>query len=212
MDMEVGAVSLIMNFPSDKLEIIGVNLADQANTPVMYNVSGDELRIGWFSRDYLSLKAADKLLTLRVKLIGSLGKDETIRFTLAENLLNELADAMGSVIRDAMLNIDILSGNAVGIDPMAPTEALQFNSYPNPFYGTTTFAYSLPTAGEVTIELRNMLGVLIRTIVDKAPQISGDHKLVMDGQELPEGVYIATLKLTSGDQLMTRTIKIVRNR
>ena len=99
-----------MNFPSDKLEILGVTLADQANTPVMYNVSGDELRIGWTSLNELSLKAAGKLLTLRVKLVGSLGKDETVRFTLAQDLLNELADAMGFVIRDAVLNMDIARG------------------------------------------------------------------------------------------------------
>ena len=49
----------------------------------------------------------------------------------------------------------------------------------------------------MTIELRNMLGVLIKTIVDKVPQTSGDYKLVQNVQDLPPGIFMATLKLTS---------------
>jgi hypothetical protein len=209
--INVGAVSLIMNFPSDKLEILGVNLADPDNTPVLYNVSGNELRIGWNSLNELYLKAADKLLTLRVKLIGSLGQDETVRFTLATDPLNELADAMANVIPDAILNIDLIGTNALGVNPGGVTETLRFTNYPNPFIGTTTLAYSLPVSGDVTIELYDVQGVLVKTIADKLPQSSGDYKLVLNANELPNGVYIATLKLTTVDgKPMTRTIKIVR--
>jgi hypothetical protein len=208
--MDVGAVSLIMNFPSDKLEILGVNLADQANTPVMFNVSGNELRIGWTSLDELSLKAADKLLTLRVKLVGSLGQDENIRFTLAENPLNELADAMANVVPYAVLNIDLIGTHTLGVNPPGITETLRFKNYPNPFTGTTTFVYSLPVAGDVSIGLRDMLGVRIKVILDKVSQTSGDYKLVLDANDLPAGVFMATLKFISDGQPMTHTIKIVR--
>jgi hypothetical protein len=146
-----------------------------------------------------------------VRLIGALGKDETIRFTLAANQLNELADAMANVIPDAVLNIDGIGAYALGIEPVVSSETLRFANYPNPFIGTTTLAYSLPVAGEVTIELRNMLGSIVKIVVDKAQQTSGDHKLVMDAAVLPSGIYLATLKLTSDGQPMTRTIKIVRN-
>jgi hypothetical protein len=207
--IDVGAVSLILNFPSDKLEIMGVTLADQSNTPVMYNVSGDELRIGWYSREDLSLKAGDKLLTLRVKLLASLDQSETIRFTLAGDQLNELADEMANVIPNAILNIDLV-GSALGINPGSGTQTLNFTNYPNPFTGTTTLAYSLPANGAVTIELRNMLGVLDKVIVNNVQQTSGDYKLILDGYDLPDGVYMATLKLISADQTITRTIKIVR--
>jgi hypothetical protein len=146
-----------------------------------------------------------------VKLVGTLEKDEVIRFTLAGDPLNELADAMGNVIEGTVLNIDLLASNAVGINPGTSSGTLSFSSYPNPFFGTTTFAYNLPVAGEVTLELRDMLGSLIKTMVVKEMQTSGDHRLAYNFQELPAGVYMVTLKLTSGDQPMMRTIKIVRN-
>jgi hypothetical protein len=209
--ISTGAVSLILNFPSDKLDILGVTLADDANTPMLYNVLGDELRIGWTSLDELSVKAAGKLLTLKVKLIGSLAKDETVRFELAQDRLNELASSTGVVIPDAMLNIDLVGSYAVGIDPGTASAALTFTNYPNPFIGTTTLAYTLPVNGEVTIEIHDMLGVTIKAVLDKVTQNAGDHKLVLDGNELPNGVYIATLKLTTQEgKPLTRTIKIVR--
>jgi hypothetical protein len=208
--IDVDAVSLILNFPSDKLQILGVTLADKANTPLMYNVKGDELRIGWYSRDELSLKAGDKMLTLRVKLISSLDQGETIRFTLVGDQLNELADAMDEVIPDAMLNIDRI-GSTLVINPGSGPQTFNFTNYPNPFTGTTTLAYSLPANGTVTIELRNMLGVLDKVILDNVLQTSGDYKLLLNASDLSDGVYIATLKLITDDGLiMTRTIKIVR--
>jgi hypothetical protein len=208
--LEVGAVSLILDFPSDQLEILGVTLADKANTPLMYNVKGDELRIGWYSHNDLSLNAGDKLLTLRVKLISSLNQNEIIHFTLAGDRLNELADAMAKVIPDAILNIDLI-GATLGINPGSTSESLRFTNYPNPFTGITTLAYSLPANGAVTIELRNIVGVIDRVIKDNEQQTSGDYKLLLNASDLSDGVYIATLKLITDDGLiMTRTIKIVR--
>jgi hypothetical protein len=207
--IDVGAVSLILNFPSDKLEIMGVTLADNANTPMSYNVIGNELRIGWYSRENLMLNAGDKLLTLKVKLLVSLEENEILRFTLAADPLNELADAVGIVIPDAVLNIDLV-GSTLGINPGSGSETLRFMNYPNPFTGTTTLAYSLPIDGSVTIELLDMTGILDRVIMDNVQQTSGDYKLVLDASNLPDGVYMATLKLNSDSQIMTRTIKIVK--
>jgi hypothetical protein len=207
--IDVGAISMIMNFPSDKLEIIGVKLAGDDNTSVLFNVSGDELRIGWFSRENLSLKAGDKMVTLRVKLIGSLEQNEILRFTLASDPLNELSDALGIVIPDAILNMDMI-GTTLGINPGSGTESIRFTNYPNPFNGSTTLAYSLPTTGNVTIELNSMLGVFDRVILNNMPQTSGDYKLVLDASDLPDGVYIATLKLTSDEKTITCKIKIVK--
>jgi len=207
--IDVSALSLILNFPSDKLEIMGVTLAVNTNTPMRYNVSGNELRTGWYSGENLSLSAGDKLLTLRVKLLVSLDENETVRFTLAADPLNELADAMGAVIPDAVLNMDLI-GSTLGVNPGDGSGSLRFINYPNPFTGTTTLAYSLPANGAVTIELRNTLGVVDRVILNEVQQTSGDYKLVLDASTLPDGVYIATLKLTSVGGTMGRTIKIVR--
>ena len=52
-----------------------------------------------------------------------------------------------------------------------PTEYELFNNYPNPFNPTTTIKYSVPKVGNVKLRVYNMMGQLIKTLVNdtKAP-------------------------------------------
>jgi hypothetical protein len=210
MAMEVGAASLIMNFPSDKLEILGVYLGNDATSPVEYGVNGDEIRIGWMSVNPLSLKADDKLITLKVRSTVSVGKDETIRFMLNPDPLNELADGSYRAIEGAVLKMAEIGGTALGTGEITMASRLTLLNYPNPFIGTTTFAYSLPVDGKVKLEISDMLGSKVKILVDEI-QTAGDHTLTVDANELKPGVYTATLRLISSDAVLIRTIKIVRN-
>jgi hypothetical protein len=209
--MEVGAISLIMNFPSDKLEVTGVTLADAAHTPLMYNASGDELRIGWFSLSPLSLRQADKMLNVRVRLLGPLVKDEILRFELAANPLNELANAMAQVLPDAALRMDVIGQNALNLDGLSEVNKLSLVNYPNPFRESTTLDYNLPVDGKVSIEIRDMLGKLVMVIADNTQESAGEHTRVIDGSDLVLGVYTATLRLNADGHTIMRTVRIVRN-
>ena len=208
--LEVGAVSLILDFPSDKLEIEGITMNSNTSTPLKYNVIGDELRIGWNSMTPVNLQAGDKLLTLTVKLTGALSKDETLRFDLASNPLNELDDADAMPVNNAVLSMNIV-GSTLGVSTLGNKDLLLAN-YPNPFDVTTTIAYTLPKAGEVTLEIRDMMGTVVQTMVNNEVQAAGDYKLKLDNVSLPSGIYMATLKLNSNGQVMSRIIKLVCTR
>ena len=209
--MNVGAISLIMNLPSDKVEVLGVYLTNNPAVPVMYNVSGDELRIGWNSLNPLSLKVGDKMLTLKLRANGSLGKNETVRLSLAADPLNELADQSNTVIPDALLYVDVISASALGLPETSSSTGLTLTNYPNPFTESTTFAYTLPFAGEATLEIRDILGSKVLVLLDNKAQTAGDHTQVVGANVLKPGVYIATLKLKAEGQIFVRTIKVVRN-
>jgi hypothetical protein len=209
--MQLGAMSLVFNYPSDKLEVLDVVMNGNSVAPLDFNVIGDELRIGWNSQSPLNLKAAQKLFTVRVRLLGTLTENETVRFSLAANPLNELADGSFLTIGNAGLNMDVLGSSTLGVTPIVNGGNLSLVNYPNPFGATTTFSYTLPSAGEVTIEIRNMLGSVVKTLVNGEKQTAGDHKLKLDAISLENGMYTATLKLNTGDQTMTRTIKVIRN-
>jgi flagellar hook assembly protein FlgD len=107
--------------------------------------------------------------------------------------------------------MDVLGSSTLGVTPIVNGGNLSLVNYPNPFGATTTFSYTLPSAGEVTIEIRNMLGSVVKTLVNGEKQTAGDHKLKLDAISLENGMYTATLKLNTGDQTMTRTIKVIRN-
>ena len=53
-------------------------------------------------------------------------------------------------------------------------------NYPNPFNPSTTVKYSVPTRSQVTIEIFNVLGQRIKTLVDKT-QSAGEYEVDWDG-------------------------------
>jgi hypothetical protein len=81
---------------------------------------------------------------------------------------------------------------SIRIETLPEVYALKEN-YPNPFNPETTIKYQLPVAGEVTLEIYNMLGQVVRTLVSEH-QNAGRYVLQWDatndgGQPLSSGVY-----------------------
>ena len=76
--------------------------------------------------------------------------------------------------------------------------------------GNTTFSYELPSDGNVTLSIENILGANVVTLVN-GTQTSGTHVFNFDANSLAPGVYTATLQFKSADTVLTRTIKVVCN-
>ncbi|GEM_PF-5607071 len=71
-----------------------------------------------------------------------------------------------------------------------------YKPYPNPFNPTTTIRYNLPEATEVTLQVFNLLGKHIATVVKKR-QSAGRHAVKFDAGRLTSGTYIYRLKTES---------------
>jgi len=68
----------------------------------------------------------------------------------------------------------------------------QFNlsqNYPNPFNPSTKINFSLPVNAQVKIDVINILGQRIKTLVD-ADYSAGNHELIFDASNLSSGIYI----------------------
>jgi hypothetical protein len=75
-----------------------------------------------------------------------------------------------------------------------PTKYSISQNYPNPFNPSTSIEYSLPEAGNVTLNIYNLLGQRVKTILDNVQQSAGTHKVVFDASELPSGIYFYSFK------------------
>ena len=206
-DMEVGAISLILEFPSDLMEVNDVFLSDDPNNPVPYLVSGDELRIGWNSLTPLMVQEGEPLVILLLKVNEPAG-EEGIRFKLAADPLNELADGSFEVIGNAVLLVDVIKTTATGYDENTLTDKLTLSNRPNPFRGTTSFSYSLPMDGKVTLVIHDVIGNKVKVLVDEM-QTAGDYQLKMEVSDLQPGVYTATIRVESFGDVVGKTIKII---
>ncbi len=206
----VGAISVILNFPSDLVEVKDV-VIEGSNSPVDWVVNGNELRIGWNSMVPLTLDAKAVLFVLKLKATGSFAAGDDIRFSLASDPLNELADQLTKVIPDAVISIDVLEFSPIGINDHALVKQLTLNNQPNPFDNNTRINYSLPFDGKVTLEICSILGGEIKTLVNEV-QMQGNHTLMFDASGLIPGIYTATIRLQGSSDELIRTIKLVRSR
>jgi hypothetical protein len=93
--------------------------------------------------------------------------------------------------------VKLAPDNPSAVDDNGGTRPTAFSlgaNYPNPFNPTTTIEYSLDRRAHVRIEIFNILGQLVRTVVDETKS-AGSYRAVWDGaddagQPMPTGVYL----------------------
>jgi hypothetical protein len=88
--------------------------------------------------------------------------------------------------------------------PGLPQQSSLSQNYPNPFNLTTTIEYDLPRAAFVTLDLFDLLGRKIETLVN-SEQEAGHYTATWNGQDKPSGMYL--YRLQAGDY--TETMKML---
>jgi hypothetical protein len=213
-DMQVGAISLALNYSDSKFEIEGVYLQDKPDQPVMYNDKDGQLRIAWNSLNPISLSAGETMLTVRLKATTNMSDGEVGNFKLAIDPLNELADETYEVIQNAVLKIDGLKlENSVttGIDIPQGISEMLMSCYPNPFNEMATIKYTLPEDGRVNIEVTSMLGSRVRLLSDQQ-QTAGEYIMDLDGNNIVSGVYQVTLRFRNQNgKGLIRTVRMIKH-
>ncbi len=66
-------------------------------------------------------------------------------------------------------------------------------NYPNPFNPATTIEFDVRKAGQVTLEIYNLMGQKVATLIDEKLN-PGIYQAVFDGSTLASGIYFYTLK------------------
>ncbi|MEX0686542.1 MAG: T9SS type A sorting domain-containing protein [Balneolales bacterium] len=80
-------------------------------------------------------------------------------------------------------------------------------NYPNPFNPTTQISYSLPEAGFVSLEVYDITGRLITTLVNET-QTPGQYHVEFKADDLASGVYIYRLK--ANDFVQTKQMTLIK--
>ncbi|MCX6149086.1 MAG: right-handed parallel beta-helix repeat-containing protein [Ignavibacteriales bacterium] len=83
-------------------------------------------------------------------------------------------------------------------------------NYPNPFNPTTTIEYSLSYNSRVKVEIFNMLGQLITTLIDKE-ESAGYKQVLWNANDLSSGIYIMRInaEAVEGGNKLSSTKKLL---
>lgn len=150
---------------------------------------------GLFLRLYFSVATApDTNITL-----------DTITFLNIQNTYFNLTSLDGNAQISPRFHEGIVHINA-GTDvedeePTLPEAFALGQNYPNPFNPTTTIEFALPRASHVSIELYDILGRSVRTLVDQQMS-AGEHRVMFDGRSssgnmLATGIYFYRMSTES---------------
>jgi hypothetical protein len=110
---------------------------------------------------------------------------------------------------DARFVLTIAQGETTGIIPAdLPSEIILSQNYPNPFNPTTTIAYALPETAPVRLDVFDMLGRRVATLVNTEAHAPGSHAVSFDASRLTSGVYV--YRLQAGSTTITRKFTLIK--
>jgi len=112
----------------------------------------------------------------------------------------------GTAIGDTNFSASITAVES--IPTTIPNKFELYNAYPNPFNPSTNIKFNLAQNGNVSLKVYNMVGQLVRTIVDNIYSNKGEHEYNVNMDNLSSGVYFYTL--TQGAQTITKKMVLLK--
>lgn len=103
------------------------------------------------------------------------------------------------------------TGGYTGVDKnesLLPNEFKLYQAYPNPFNPSTNIRFSLQESGLVSLKIYNLIGQLVKTIINNEYISAGDHSYEVMMNEFPSGVYFYSL--TQGERQVTKKMVLVK--
>ncbi len=110
-------------------------------------------------------------------------------------------------VNSGVLNFNDIPTDASDNPPSVPLTFELSQNYPNPFNPSTLIEFELPSRAETKVEVYNILGQRLRTLVDETLS-AGRHAVLFDGSGYASGVYLYRLK--AGELEMTRKMVLVK--
>jgi len=132
----------------------------------------------------------------------ALDHDDNIRFVYGRTrpgYLSGVDTAWMVIVKDPLLSVEPSRSLPKGVH-------LEQN-FPNPFNPVTTISYTIPLHTHVLLQVYNVLGQLVRTLVNTDRQ-AGTYRVSWDAGTRPSGMYF--YRMTAGEFVQTRKAILIR--
>jgi hypothetical protein len=121
-------------------------------------------------------------------------------------------DVDNSQITDS-INVTVTGSTGVDAAGIILTEFSLSQNYPNPFNPSTSIKFGLPTQAPVTMEIYNVLGVKVRTLIHGEVMNAGFHQMEWNGKDdagisVTSGVYL--YRINAGTFQVTKKMMMLK--
>jgi hypothetical protein len=123
-----------------------------------------------------------------------------------QNVFNHLTNSWKFSQQALGTNLKKEMGEIENTIPL-PTEYGLEQNYPNPFNPTTRIDYQIPENNHVTIQIYDILGNLVTTLVDEEME-AGYHSVNWNASGYASGVYM--YRFSSGSFITTKKLLLMK--
>ena len=89
-----------------------------------------------------------------------------------------------------------------------PTQVELNQNYPNPFNPTSIIRYGVPEISNVRLEVFDVLGRKVMTLVNNETKQPGRYNIQFDAGRLASGIYI--YRLAVGNKVLTKQMTLIK--
>ncbi len=189
-----GNTTLILSSPID---LRGLQLELRTvGDPGVQKLTGDELDLihgesnGFMRVGILDLDGADVIAAGETPVVRLSGEVEIVNAVVTDGRYISMAA--------------VVNGSGDGLLPGGFSLG---QNYPNPFNPVTAISFNLPEPSMVTLEVFNITGQKVATLVD-GPRGAGEHTISWDAREMSSGVYF--YKLTTPEHNASRKMVLLK--
>lgn len=136
---------------------------------------------------------------------GTTQKTKTYRFEDTD--LPFVAEQFVYRLRQVDTDGTVRTSSEVTVERTMPDDVVLRSAFPNPSRSQTTIQYTLPEAEDVRLELYDVLGRHVRTLIRGRKQ-AGRDRVTLNVSDLANGVYF--YRLSTENSMQTRKLTVVK--
>jgi hypothetical protein len=194
----------LVTFPNTNVTIGGAqtitwNVANTNNAPV--NCSNVKIS--------LSTDGGTTWPTVLAANTANDGSEQIILPEINNTTARIKVEAVGNIFFDiSNTNFTVTTTTGIQNQTGTPVEFGLSQNFPNPFNPVTILNYGIPKRSNVTLEVFDVTGKLVSTIVNNLFQTEGYYSIEFDASNLPSGVYY--YRITAGEFIDSKKMILVK--
>lgn len=200
-DVRVNGLNIIIKFDPNILilqSITPVGRALSMSSASGHNYLADKVSLVIYDAHHASIAAdTGSIFSVTFTPRDSLPGDTSTQFQF---LGGAVADSDLSLVTFNYINgAATITGVREKPQQLLPHAFQLYQNYPNPFNPTTTLRFDVPSQSYVTFKVYNILGQLVRSLLENRVYEPGHFQESFDGSNLSSGVYFYRLEATGLD-------------